>query len=112
MKTYVKTTAWKHGLKDSLKAVDFAVKAHEEILRKNSDVPYISHPLTLACHALAMWLYDDALISACLLHDVVEDTDYTNEDLPVSDEAKEIAYMLYEYDLPDGAELVVIEDEG
>ena len=94
MKTFVKTTAREHGLKDSLKAVDFAVKAHEGSLRKNSDVPYICHPLTLTCHALAMGLYDDALISACLLHDVVEDTAYTKEDLPVSDEATEIVQLL------------------
>ena len=94
MKTYIKTTARAHGLTDSLKAVDFAVKAHEGAVRKNSDIPYIYHPLNLACHALAMGLYDDAVISACLLHDVVEDTDYSKEDLPVSDEAKEIVQLL------------------
>ena len=94
MKTYVKTTAREHGLTDSLRAVDFAVKAHEGALRKNSDIPYIYHPLTLACHALALGLYDDAVISACLLHDVVEDTEYKKEDLPVNDAAKEIVLLL------------------
>ena len=94
MKTYIKTTARAHGLSDTLKAVDFAAEAHKDAKRKNSDVPYIYHPLNLACHALAMELYDDALISACLLHDVVEDTEYKKEDLPVSEEAQEIVQLL------------------
>lgn len=54
MKTYVKTTAKNFKLKDTLKAVDFAFEAHEGQKRKKSAVPYIYHPLNLACHALAM----------------------------------------------------------
>ena len=71
------------GLTDTLKAVDFAVAAHEGQTRKKSDVPYIYHPLNLACHALAMNITDDAVISCCLLHDVIEDCGKTAEELPV-----------------------------
>ena len=41
MKTYVKTTAKNLKLKNTLKAVDFAVEAHKGQTRKKSDVPYI-----------------------------------------------------------------------
>lgn len=94
MKTYVKSTAKALGLTDTLKAVDFAVAAHEGQTRKKSDVPYIYHPLNLACHALAMNITDDAVISCCLLHDVIEDCGKTTDDLPVNDEAKELVVLL------------------
>ena len=55
MKTYVKTTARNLGLYDTLKAVDFAVEAHTGQTRKNSDIPYIYHPLSMACHALSVF---------------------------------------------------------
>ncbi|MBR0462611.1 MAG: helix-turn-helix domain-containing protein [Erysipelotrichaceae bacterium] len=81
MRTFVKSSANALKLKDSLKAVDFAVRAHKGQFRKNSDVPYIYHPLSVACHALAMGIHDDSIVAACLLHDTLEDTDVTKEDL-------------------------------
>ena len=111
MKTYVKVAAVEHGLKDSLKAADLALSAHEGQKRKKSEIPYIYHPLNLACHALAMKLYDDALISACLLHDVAEDCinkgtnrPYRPEELPVSREAQEIVALLTKNDDDKGSE--------
>ena len=94
MKTYVKTTAYNFKLKDTLKAVEFAEKAHEGQKRKRSDIPYIYHPLNLACHALSMGIVDDAIIAGCLLHDVIEDCDKKLEELPVGDEAKEIVRLM------------------
>ncbi len=94
MKTYVKTTAKNLKMKDTLKAVDFAVKAHEGQKRKKSTVPYIYHPLNLACHALAMDIREDEIVAACLLHDVIEDCSKTVEDLPVNDETKELVKLL------------------
>ncbi|MCR5278125.1 MAG: helix-turn-helix domain-containing protein [Lachnospiraceae bacterium] len=94
MKTYVKTTARNFKLKDTLKAVDFAVEAHSGQTRKRSNIPYIYHPLNLACHALSMGIIEDEIIAACLLHDVIEDCGKTPDDLPVSDEAKEIVQLL------------------
>ncbi|MBR0451191.1 MAG: helix-turn-helix domain-containing protein [Oscillospiraceae bacterium] len=94
MKTFVKTTAKQKKMENTAKALDFAVKAHDGQLRKKSDIPYISHPLTLACHCLAMDICDDAVIAACLLHDVIEDCGVTRDELPVDEETKHIVELL------------------
>jgi len=79
----------------TLKALDFAWKAHEGQVRKGEgNVPYIIHPLTVACHALAMNLKDDNLIATCLLHDVLEDCDVSRDELPVSEEVKDAVELL------------------
>ncbi len=94
MKTYVKTSAKNYKMKNALAALDFAVGAHEGQKRKKSTVPYIYHPLNLACHALAMDIKEDEIIAACLLHDVIEDCGKTPADLPVNDETKELVRLL------------------
>ena len=94
MKTYVKTTARNLKLSDTLKAVDYAVEAHEGQKRKKSDTPYIYHPLNMACHALSMGIHEDEVIAGILLHDVVEDCGKTVEELPVGDDAKEIVRLM------------------
>ncbi len=101
MKTFVKTTAANFKLRNTLKAVEFAVEAHEGQTRKNSRVPYIYHPLNMACHALSMGLVDDALIAACLLHDVVEDCGKRPEDLPVDEETRRVVVLLSHKDTTD-----------
>lgn len=107
MKTFVKTSAKAAGMTDTLKAVDLAVKAHEGQTRKKSDMPYIYHPLNMACHALSMGIKEDAVIAAIMLHDVVEDcvkedgTPYTPADLPVSEEAREIVRLMTHEDTTD-----------
>ncbi len=94
MKTYVKTTAKNFKLRNTLKAVDYAIEAHEGQKRKKSAVPYIYHPLNLACHALSMDIIEDEIIAACMLHDVIEDCGRKLEDLPVNDETKELVRLL------------------
>ena len=94
MKTYVKTTAKNFKLRNTLKAVDYAVEAHEGQKRKKSVVPYIYHPLNLACHALSMDIVEDEIIAACMLHDVIEDCGRKLEDLPVNDETSELVGLL------------------
>lgn len=107
MKTFVKTSAKAAGMTDTLKAVDLAVKAHEGQTRKKSDMPYIYHPLNMACHALSMGIKEDAVIAAIMLHDVVEDcvkedgTPYTPADLSVSEEAREIVRLMTHEDTTD-----------
>ena len=56
--------------------------------------PYAVHPLTLACHALAMGITDDNVLATALLHDVVEDTDTRPEELPVCDRVREAVCLL------------------
>lgn len=94
MKTYVKTTARNFEMPDTLKAVDFAVEAHEGQKRKRSETPYIYHPLNMACHALSMGIKEDAVIAAILLHDVIEDCGKGKDDLPVCEEAKNIVALV------------------
>jgi len=61
------------------RAYDFASKKHDGQSRKSGE-PYIIHPLEVA-NILADLELDDATICAALLHDVLEDTDTTKEDL-------------------------------
>ncbi|MHC1746054.1 MAG: bifunctional (p)ppGpp synthetase/guanosine-3',5'-bis(diphosphate) 3'-pyrophosphohydrolase [Negativicutes bacterium] len=61
------------------KAYDFACNAHEGQLRASGE-PYISHPLGVA-KILAGLQIDTVTISAALLHDVVEDTQVSLEEL-------------------------------
>ena len=94
MRTLVKTSAKNYKLTNALKALDYAVKAHEGQKRKKSDTPYIYHPLNMACHALSMGIREDSVIAACLLHDVVEDCGKTVDELPVNEEARDIVRLL------------------
>ena len=57
------------------KALKLCFEAHREQVDK-SGLPYVFHPLHLAEH-----MADETTTVAALLHDVVEDTDYTLEDL-------------------------------
>ena len=62
------------------KAIIFAVKAHEGVPRRGRDFPYIVHPLE-ALTIVATMTSDPALLAAAVLHDVVEDTEVTVEDI-------------------------------
>lgn len=73
------------------KAYEFAVKYHGDQRRKSGE-PYIIHPLSVA-YILAELELDDESICAALLHDVVEDTPATNEDL-VNEFGEAIATMV------------------
>ena len=61
------------------KAYEFARKAHDGVLRKSGE-PYITHPVAVARILSELSLDVDAL-SAGLLHDTVEDTPVTLEDI-------------------------------
>lgn len=63
------------------KAKIFAIKAHKGQIRKNEqDKPMIMHPISVGM-LLEEFGYDDNVIAAGYLHDVVEDTKYTIEDI-------------------------------
>ena len=74
-----------------LKAYNFANKNHEGQLRISGE-PYICHPLEVA-YILADLELDDSTICAALLHDVVEDTEVTSENI-VEEFGEEIAEMV------------------
>ena len=60
-------------------AYDVASELHKDQMRKSGE-PYIIHPLNVACILAELHVGPDT-ICAGLLHDVVEDTDYTLEQL-------------------------------
>jgi len=103
MYTYVKTYATMKHLPQTLKVLPYARQLHEGQYRKGKDqVPYIYHPLLLACHALALGLDEDNLVSAALLHDVCEDCGVEVQDLPVNEETKEVVALLTKDPSPEG----------
>ena len=61
-------------------AISFALKAHEGAVRKGTRIPYILHPFEAAAIA-AQLTTDEDVIAAAVLHDVLEDTSFTGEDL-------------------------------
>jgi len=61
-------------------AILFAVKAHEGQFRKGTNIPYILHPLE-AMIIVSEIKYHEDLISAAVLHDVAEDTNYNLQDI-------------------------------
>ena len=62
------------------KAIEFAAKAHDGMVRKKDKTPYILHPLEAAVIVGTMTDNQD-VISAAVLHDVVEDTGITIEEI-------------------------------
>lgn len=73
------------------KAYELADEAHKEQNRVNGD-PYILHPLAVA-EILADMEIDTTTITASLLHDVVEDTEYMLEDIERIF-GKEVAFLV------------------
>ena len=73
------------------KAYYFGKKAHEGQFRKSGE-PYFIHPIAVA-HILASMELDIETITAGLLHDVVEDTEYTYEDIE-KEFGKEVADLV------------------
>src|SRR5690554_5159218 len=61
-------------------AFDLAVDAHKEQRRKSGEA-YIFHPIAVAKIVASEIGLDATSIAAALLHDVVEDTKYTVEDI-------------------------------
>ena len=98
MATYVGAYCNAKHLYQTRRALAFAKKKHSGQFRKvghgDERIPYIYHPLLLTCHALALGLEDDDLLSACLLHDVCEDCAVKPEELPVSEATKEAVRLL------------------
>lgn len=61
-------------------AIEFAAKAHKSQYRKGTDIPYISHPYGVGMILLNAGC-EEKVIIAGILHDTLEDTDTTEEDL-------------------------------
>ncbi len=99
MFTRMRTIALAENLPETYRALQYMREQHEGQFRKpgkysEMQIPYINHPLLMACQAHACGVKDDALLAAILLHDVVEDTGVTADQLPFTDEIKEIVSLV------------------
>lgn len=90
-----------------IKAAVFAAEKHKYQRRKGyNQVPYINHPLKVAEILIDTGEKDLSVIIAALLHDVVEDTDATKEDL-IEKFGQEVADYVVE--LTDDKDLPIAE---
>lgn len=98
MRTYLSAYCTAKNLHGTRRALDYAREMHAGQFRNRSDgvgtVPYIYHPMLMTCHALALGLEEDDLLSTCLLHDVCEDCGVAPDALPVGEAAREAVRLL------------------
>jgi (p)ppGpp synthase/HD superfamily hydrolase len=62
-------------------AIRFAARAHRKQMRKGCDLPYLVHPAAVATILERAGFGDENILAAAWLHDVVEDTAATLDDL-------------------------------
>lgn len=84
MFTYLRGRLDGPGFEQSRTALVFARRAHSGQVRKGG-APYIIHPLSMACDAIACKGATDDIIATILLHDVCEDCNIPLSALPVND---------------------------
>ena len=84
MFTYLRGRLDGPGFEQSRAALVFARRAHSGQVRK-SGAPYIVHPLSMACDAIACKGATDEIIATILLHDVCEDCNIPLSALPVNE---------------------------
>ena len=84
-------------LSSILKAIDFAAKKHRDQRRKDKEAtPYINHPIELAELLVNEGgITDIQVLVAAVLHDTIEDTETTYEEL-LDNFGKEIAQIVLE----------------
>ncbi len=106
MYSRIAVTSELEGLRETSAALRFMKKAHKGQYRKPSlfsdvKVPYIVHPLMMACHAHALGIREDAILATILLHDVCEDCGVAPEELPFAEEVREAVKLLSFQVMPD-----------
>ena len=98
MHTFLKSAAAVKGYTQTLAALDRIREWHAGQMRKNNrgeaTVPYVTHPLTLACQALAMRIDTDDVLAALLLHDAVEDCDIRPDELPAGETVRKAVSLV------------------
>ena len=97
MFTFVKGRAQMLGLAQTLAVMDMLRAAHgsqERRSRHGFGTSYMVHPLTMACHALAMGLRDDDVLAACLAHDMAEDAGIPVSGIPAGERVREAVRLV------------------
>lgn len=103
-------------------AKEKAKELHEGQIRKGEGIPFIQHPIEVVSILKKHNIDDDSILSAAILHDTVEDTSYTKEEL-IEDFGKIIAsyvldctdnksYLKYERKLLQAEEARYIQNES
>src|SRR5438067_1901837 len=84
----VREKSWRQMSGDSdtsllIRALEFAARKHRMQRRKDEDAsPYINHPIALmSVLCVEAGLCDSVILSAAALHDTIEDTETTGEEL-------------------------------
>lgn len=111
MFTFVKGRAQMLCLPQTLAVLDLLRSAHGAQHRRSKygfECTYTVHPLTMACHALAMGLKEDDVLAAALAHDMVEDAHMKPKDLPAGEKVREavrlVSKNMYDPNEPDWEE--------
>ena len=98
MFTFLKSAATVKGYPQTLAALNGIRGWHAGQYRKNNNgeetVPYVTHPLTLACQALSLRIDTDDVLAALLLHDVVEDCNVAPDELPVGETVRKAVSLV------------------
>ena len=99
MYSKMRTFAQAEGLKQVFKALPYMREEHSGQSRypvrgSSVRVPYIIHPLLMACQAHALGIHDDVVLTVILLHDVCEDCGVLPEDLPFTEEVRTAVRLL------------------
>lgn len=84
-----------NGLRQTTAALSCAIRLHSGQYRKGiGEVPYVVHPMDVACHAMALGIREDAVLAAALLHDVCEDCGVSAASLPVEETVRKSIKLL------------------
>ena len=100
----IETFAKKEGFAETLEALPYAWAKHDGQFRLGEGrIPYICHPMIIACCAIALGIREDRILATALLHDVCEDCGVASEELPASPEVQDAVFrMSRDYDLSNG----------
>ena len=74
-------------------AIRLAAVAHKSQKRKSSGIPYIAHPMSVCLILIKAGFHEEAILAAAVLHDVVEDTDLTIEQLAENFSEEVVQYV-------------------
>jgi GTP pyrophosphokinase len=95
LRAKIEAFAAENGLEQTLRALPCAIKLHSGQYRKGiGEVPYVVHPMDMACHAMALGIREDEVLAAALLHDVCEDCGVPAESLPVAETVQKSVKLL------------------
>ncbi len=95
MYKFIERTADRLVFTQTKAALPMMKEYHKGQTRKGVEhIPYIYHPLLMACHACALGLTEDELIASILLHDVCEDCGVAPTELAVNETVQQTVGLL------------------